>query len=111
MAMGAGPAHALYFASYETTKSAIGTATGLPDTHPIVSGNMASFSSLFSLSDPFSSNPMVHQFWMGLNFSFLTLFLHAGTSGILATVIHDGFMNPFDGNPNHHTNDLHTQKI
>eukprot|EP00124_Ichthyophonus_hoferi_P000204 Ihof_evm11s7 gene=Ihof_evmTU11s7 len=56
VAMGAGPAHALYFASYETIKTFLGTHTHMGATHPLVSG----------------------------------------TSGLIATVIHDGFMNPFE---------------
>lgn len=38
MAMGAGPAHALYFTTYEQLKKSIGKATALPDTHLAVSG-------------------------------------------------------------------------
>lgn len=38
VALGAGPAHALYFTTYETLKKTIGRTSALPDTHPLVSG-------------------------------------------------------------------------
>lgn len=38
VAMGAGPAHALYFSSYEFLKKVLGNASGLQDTHFAVSG-------------------------------------------------------------------------
>lgn len=56
VALGAGPAHALYFSTYEGMKSILKPYTGQDDTH----------------------------------------FLVASLSGITATIVHDGFMNPFD---------------
>ena len=80
VASGAGPAHALYFSCYETSKNFL---SGNSRSSVWVQGNV--YSSIFLLVNNFLC--------MGNNIiKYLT-----GCSAVLATLFHDGFMNPVDG--------------
>eukprot|EP00126_Sphaerothecum_destruens_P000938 Sdes_comp11792_c0_seq1m2854 len=63
--VGAGPAHALYFASYEKCKATFAKAFGNSQTN--------------GHSDNYGNN-----------------LLASGLAGMVATIVHDGFMNPFE---------------
>lgn len=70
-----GPAHAVYFATYEVVKQAMGgNASGH---HPLAAGT-------------FTINPLSSP-------QALADFFTTATSGACATIASDAFMNPFDG--------------
>lgn len=75
---GIGPAHAVYFATYESVKQAMGGNKGT-EHHPIAAGKFRVRGSSF-----------VHG---GL----LLTYVYLATSGACATIASDALMNPFDG--------------
>lgn len=70
-----GPAHAVYFATYETVKHAMG-GNDRSVHHPLAAGKWSMYPS---------------------NFYEFIAYVPSATSGACATIASDGLMNPFDG--------------
>ena len=68
-----GPAHAIYFATYEAVKNAMG-GNSLTEHHPLAAGISMIFRAVIA-----------------------NLTLRIATSGACATIASDALMNPFDG--------------
>jgi len=84
VASGAGPAHALYFSCYETSKNFL---SGNSRSSVWVQGNV--YTLLIYCSWKQAYDCFV---WIIILVDYLT-----GCSAVLATLFHDGFMNPVDG--------------